>query len=495
MSALSPLWSQIGHPRILVVGDLVLDRYTFGETERISPEAPVLILRETEQDVRLGGAANVASFLQHLEAEVIVAGVVGADTAGQTLRRLCHEAHIATDGVVTVTDRPTTEKLRLVGQTGTRSPHQLLRVDREACHPVDAAVELRLVAAIRESLRACDALIISDYGKGVMTPTLLRAILTTAREADVPVLVDPSRGGDYQRYAGATLVAPNRLAAELWAGHPLRSPEQILTAVYALREQLDLAAAVITLDREGLAYTDGQERDILPGRLRTVCDVTGAGDMVQAILGLCLAEGVPLRESLLLANVAAGLEVERFGVVPLSREEIAAELRGGHGDKLTTLPCLTTAVESARRLGKTVVFTNGCFDLLHPGHVHMLQDAAKLGDLLIVAVNSDASVRRLKGPERPVLSEEDRARMLAALACVDHVVVFDDDTPHRLLKALQPDVLVKGGTTTDVVGREIVEAYGGQVCLTGAMSDVSTTRLIERMTARVPPARHLVPAS
>lgn len=482
MPSLSTLWSQLGRPRVLVVGDIVLDRYTFGATDRISPEAPVLILRETDQDRRLGGAANVAAFLRHLAAEVVLAGIVGADAAGQAVLRLLHDARIEADAVLTVTDRPTTEKLRFVGQSGSGTPHQLLRVDREVCTELDPPTEMRLLAAVEAVLSTCDAVILSDYAKGVLTPRVVRSTIKAARHRGIPVLVDPSRTGDYQQYAGATLVAPNRLAASRWAGHPLQTSEQIQTVVQALRTQLQLTAAVITLDRDGLAYADGHACDLVPGVLREVCDVTGAGDMIQAVLGLCLAEGVPLRESLQLANVAAGREVERFGVVPLTRDEIATELHGQQASsQLTTLPQLLTAVESARHRGKSIVFTNGCFDLLHPGHVQMLQEAARQGDVLIVAVNSDASVRRLKGPERPVLGEADRAAMLAALACVDHVLIFDDDTPHRLLQAIQPDVLVKGGTTGQIVGREIVEAYGGAVVRLDALPGVSTTTLISRV--------------
>lgn len=483
MKPLSTLWSQLGHPRLLVVGDLLLDRYSIGEAERISPEAPVLVLREDGEEVRLGGAANVAALLRGLETEVVLAGVVGEDHAGRTLLHLADEVGIDHSAVIPLPDRPTTTKQRFVGRSGHRTPHQLLRVDREIRTPLGHDQEQQLKQAIATVLPTVASILISDYAKGVCTPSLLRWLIDEAAARNLPVVIDPARVADPERYAGATWLKPNRIAAELWMGQPLRDRATILAATEALRGQLRLKAAVVTLDRDGLAFADAHQRDILAGRPRDVCDVTGAGDMVQAMLGFGAAEGCSLRDSLSLANAAAGLEVEHYGVVPLSRAEIASELRGpGSTTKIASLTELVPLREHAARLGQTVVFTNGCFDLLHPGHVQMLQAAAELGDLLIVAVNNDASVQRLKGSERPVLSESDRAGMLAALACVDHVLIFREDTPHHLLHALRPDILVKGGTTADITGREIVEAYGGQVMQLSTVGDWSTTNLVRQIT-------------
>lgn len=480
MSSLEQKWSRLGRPKILVVGDLMLDRYLFGRPDRVSPEAPVVVLQETGRDARPGGAANVASLLARLEAEVAVAGAVGDDAAGRELTELLRDRGVDCDRVLAAGGRPTTEKWRFVAQAASRTPHQLLRFDREARDPLEAADEARLLAALRDAAAACDAVVLSDYGKGVLTPGLLRGLIGVARRRGVPVLVDPARGVDYRRYAGATLVAPNRAAAALWAGGPLETRDGILAAARSLREELGLDASVVTLDRDGLAFADGESAEILAGTPRDVCDVTGAGDTVQAALALCLADGWPLRDALALANAAAGLEVERFGASPLGRDEIAAGLLRPADGKLTTLPRLLESLAPARRAGETVVFTNGCFDLLHPGHVQMLQDASELGSVLVVAVNGDASVRRLKGPERPVLGEGDRARMLAALSCVDHVLVFGEDTPCRLVEAIRPDVLVKGGTTAEVVGREAVEAYGGSVVRLEALGEMSTTMILCR---------------
>jgi len=480
---------QLGHPRLLVLGDLMLDRYLWGEAERVSPEAPVLVLREDFDEVRPGGAANVASFLRGLEAEVILAGVVGDDAEGRTVRRLMDDLSVDSSAVVTDSARPTTTKQRLVGRAAQRQPHQILRVDRESRTPLSSGAQQWLLDKSHAAMATCDAVLISDYAKGVCTPDLLQSIIAGAREQAIPVLIDPSRGGDYARYAHATVLTPNRVAAEQLLGKPLRDLEAIQNELSVLRERLDLDAAVLTLDRDGLAYATPNAVGVVPCRQRQVCDVTGAGDMVLALLGLCYAANVPLLNSLRMANMAAGLEVERFGVEPITRQEIERELAATSIDShraALTLEELLPVVAAHRRAGRTIVFTNGCFDLLHVGHVAMLQEAAEFGDVLVVAINSDASVRNLKGPERPIIVESDRARMLAALACVDHVLIFDDNTPHRLLHAIRPDVLVKGGTTGEIVGREIVEAYRGTIARTTVVSGYSTTQLMNRMRADSP---------
>ncbi len=482
MNSLRDLWSQLGHPRLLVIGDLMLDRYSIGEAERISPEAPVPVLRADGEEVRAGGAANVAMLLRALEADVVLAGVVGDDHAGRLLRRLAEEVGIDQSALLVIPHRPTTTKHRFAGRCGQRTPHQLLRVDQEVRTPLTEDEEQQLRQKIATVLPTVQAVLISDYAKGVCTPSLLRCIIDEANRLSLPVIIDPARIPDPERYAGATWLKPNRVAAELWAGQVLQDRATILATAEDLRGNLKLKAAIITLDRDGVAFSDAHEREILAHHPREVCDVTGAGDMVQAILGLCAAEGLPLRDAVRLADLAAGLEVEQFGVTPVSRAEVLAELsRQASAHKHFSISDLLPLLDQTRRKGGKIVFTNGCFDLLHPGHVQMLQEAAALGDILIVAVNSDASVRRLKGPERPVLGESDRAHMLAALACVDHVLIFDDETPLNLLDAVRPDILVKGGTTGHIVGREFVEAYGGRVGHVSLLPDWSTSGLLQRL--------------
>lgn len=495
MSHLLERWQSLPRPRLLVLGDVMLDRYTTGDAERVSPEAPVLVLRSQSDDVRPGGAANVASFLLGLEAEVSLVGVVGNDGDGRTLRKLLDELGVHHAGVIALDDRPTTAKHRYVGRAGQKQPQQLLRVDHEDRTPIPAPVEQELQQELRAQLDGCAALLISDYAKGVCTPALVGYAIDCAWRSRIPVLVDPSREPDIAKYSGATLIAPNRLAAELLSGRSLRTPEAILATAEEFRRRLQVESALITLDREGLAYATESDRGIVPCRPRTISDVTGAGDMVLTVLGLCQAAKWPLRDSLALANTAAGLEVERFGVEPVTRAEVAAELRGPRtDDKIATLEQLTSLVAAHRNAGRSVVFTNGCFDLLHVGHVALLQEAATLGDVLVVAINSDAGIRRLKGPERPVINEQDRSRMLGALNCVDHVIVFEDDTPHRLLHALRPNLLVKGGTTGDIIGREVVEAYGGRVARLGMTAGCSTTALVQRIrTGKSPAGQEVLP--
>jgi len=489
---LSELLRQLAAPRILVLGDLILDRYTWGNAERVSQEAPVLVLRADRRESRLGGAANVCHMLSVLGARTSCAGVVGADGAGRELRQLLETAGVSCDLVWDDAARPTTQKERFVGRAAARHPSQILRVDTEATQPLGQALQEQLCAALTARVADQDLLLISDYAKGVCVPAVLRAAIQAARAAGVPVLVDPARGSDFGRYRGVTAIKPNRLESQMAVGRPLVSRADVLAAGRQLCDDLDLQMAVITLDADGMAlvFRDGSGA-VFPTEARAVYDITGAGDMVLAMLGLCLGGGVPPADAVKLANVAAALEVARHGVAVITREEVRAQLSAnspGAGKRLSRQQAAVQAAEHRAR-GKRVVLTNGCFDLLHVGHVSYLEEAAALGDVLIVAVNSDASVRRLKGPTRPVIGQQDRAAMLAALACVDHVVVFDEDTPHVLLHAIRPDVLVKGGTYAphEVVGHEVVEAYGGQVCVTGVVDGISTTRIVASLAGRGEP--------
>jgi D-beta-D-heptose 7-phosphate kinase/D-beta-D-heptose 1-phosphate adenosyltransferase len=468
--------------RLLVLGDLMLDRYTWGDAERVSPEAPVIVLRADQYEVRPGGAASVAYLLRHLEADVSVAGVVGNDQDGHTLRALFHDEGIDDRFVFTDSDRPTTAKHRFVGRASDRHPHQILRVDHESRAPLCTSLEDRLWNSLQTELGQFDAILIADYLKGVCSEGFLQRIITAARANNQMVLVDPGRTTDYQRYRGATLLKPNRVEAELASGQPIASTEQAIQAARTLCEKFIASAVMITLDRDGLIIATPDSQTTIPTDPRSVYDITGAGDMVLAALGLCLASEMSLPEAGYIANIAAGLEVERFGIAPVKRSEIAAKLSPAEKtkpNKLVTEDEITALANEYRRQGKRIVFTNGCFDLLHVGHVNYLQEAAMLGDILIVAINSDASVRRLKGPTRPIIPECDRATLLAAMECVDHVLIFEADTPRELLHRIRPDVLIKGGTTAEITGREIVEAYGARVCTGSEIAGVSTTRLIQ----------------
>lgn len=483
--------ARIGTPRLLVVGDLVLDRYSWGSAQRVSPEAPVLVLEADEQESRLGGAASVARLARGLDASVMLVGVIGTDPDGQELCKLLDDVGIDASFVATDPSRPTTVKQRFVGRASGRHAHQILRVDREQRHAIDGGLEASLLKSIQAALVQADALLISDYGKGVCTPTLLQAAIEAAHDLHLPVVIDPARGVDYRRYSGADLLTPNRPEAEQAASQAIQTPQHALTVAYQLCESHSLDAVLVTLDRQGMALcrADGTGQ-VVATRARSVYDVTGAGDMVLATLGLALAAGISLSDGVHLANLAAGLEVERFGIMPVSRSELASQTTELPvvQRKLVSDDEMARLAASYREQGKRVVFTNGCFDLFHAGHAAYLEESTRLGDILVVGVNSDRSVRRLKGADRPVIGQVDRAAILAALTAVDHVVIFDEATPNRLLDAIRPDVLVKGGTYTaeEVVGREVVAAYGGDVQVVGQVPGLSTTKIIATVQSQTP---------
>lgn len=493
MSDLLNILNHLGRPRLLVVGDLILDRYTWGDAERVSPEAPVLVLRADDEEVRLGGAASVAFLLRALDCDVHLAGVVGDDTEGRTLRKLLDDHSIDRSAVLSAPQRPTTVKQRFVGRAAQRHPHQILRVDREVRDALRGDLAERFVATVMSQLDGCSALLISDYAKGVCTSSIVERLMVAAKSRGIPVLVDPARIPDYSRYRGAFLLKPNRTEAEWATGWKICKPEDALAVGQRLCQQLDLTAALVTLDRDGMALVQDDESDeLIQTEPREVYDITGAGDMTLAMLGLCLACKVSIPTAARLANFAAGMEVERLGIAAVTRDDLRSGLHSSSSPspnpqlltpqpKIVSLDEAASLAESYRRAGKRLVFTNGCFDLLHVGHVSCLQEAASLGDVLIVAINSDASVAELKGADRPIIPDHDRATLLAALACVDHVLIFDAPTPHELLNRIHPDMLVKGGTTDEIVGRELVEAYGGQVRIVGIHEGVSTTKILDAL--------------
>jgi len=475
--------------RLIVFGDLILDEYTHGEAERISQEAPILVLRATRREARPGGAANVASMVRALGAEVWCAGVTGDDGPGRTLRESLDATGARVDGLFVDATRPTTRKERFVGHTDGRNAHQILRVDHESRDGLSDDLARRLGDAVRAELPRCDGLLIADYGKGVCSAGVLGPIIAAARGQKIPVLVDPRRGADFAIYGGATLLKPNRVETALATGRPVGSPADAVDAGQRLCARFGLDMAVVTLDRDGMALVRrDQGGQVYPTEARDVCDITGAGDMVLSCLGVLLCGGVAPEPAVRIANLAAGIEVERLGVSPITRDELRRRIAGTRGasPKIVDVAEAARLAEQYRTAGQRVAFTNGCYDLFHAGHAMSLAAAAAEADALFVGVNSDASVRRLKGPSRPVVGEQDRMAVLAALACVSHVVLFDEPAPHALLRAIRPDRLVKGGTYApcDVVGREVVEAYGGEVRVTPVVEGLSTTRLVESIRER-----------
>lgn len=485
------LVQRLGKPRVLVVGDLMLDRYVWGDAERISQEAPVILLRADKREERLGGASSVATMLAALQAQVSIVGVIGPDADGERVRSILSSLGVDHRGVKVDSNRPTTVKERYIGRAQHKHPQQMLRVDFEVRDPVVGEVEANIIASIEDEIAQVDVVLVSDYDKGVCTSAVMSATIAAAKRRGVRVVADPIRGKDYSKYRGCSSMTPNRLEASLATGLTINTNDEALIAARKLRDTLGLEAGIVTLDKDGmaLAHSDGTEA-IFPTRQRQVYDITGAGDMVMSVLGLALAAGADYPSSIRLANIAGGLEVEKIGVATVTREEILNDLfhapmtADPHAatTKLRTIASLVPELEARRRLGQRIAFTNGCFDILHTGHVQYLAEARAQADCLIVGLNSDSSVRGLK-PGRPVNHEEARAAVLAGLAAVDYLVVFSDSTPLKLIEAVRPDVLVKGADyrKDQVVGADLVESYGGRVHLAGLREGYSTTKIIQQM--------------
>ena len=474
--------------RVLLVGDLILDRYVYGDAERVSPEAPVPVLRAIEHREAVGGSANVAACLRALGCNVVCCGVVGRDTHGETLGRLLGEIGVDTAGVTTLADRPTTTKTRLVGLAQHRHRQQLLRVDEEDTTALPEKAAKSLAARACELVSRSDVVCIEDYDKGVVTEALVKAIVREAGRQDRPVLIDPARLSDYGRYRGATIVTPNREELSIVAGRRLESLDALTSAARDVLDALDARAIVATIDREGAVLVE-RDKDWrhLATVPRTVYDNTGAGDAVLAMLAAAVAAGADLQSAARLANIAGGLEVEKFGCVPITADEILAEIRLEdrlRNGKLRTADDLVAELQLRRDRGETIAFTNGCFDILHAGHVNFLRRCRREASVLVLGLNHDASVRtQHKGDDRPINTFKDRAAVLSALESVDYVVGFEEPDPEVLIRKIRPDVLIKGEDWRGkgVVGQEFVESIGGRVVLLPLVEGLSTTNLIDRI--------------
>jgi D-beta-D-heptose 7-phosphate kinase / D-beta-D-heptose 1-phosphate adenosyltransferase len=472
------------HPAVLVIGDVMCDVYLWGTIDRISPEAPVPIFQCQERQYVLGGAANVAANLQALGCRVRLLGVVGADTAAQRVRHLLQARGLDDTWLLEDARRPTTEKTRLMAHQ-----QQVLRLDQESRTPLAPDLAGRVVKVGKTLLAEVDGVVCSDYAKGVCVVPVLDPLFAAARTAGRPIVVDP-KGRDFTLYRGATVLTPNVVEVERASGIAVENPETLARAVKTLLQRSQAQAMLVTRGKDGMSLFQPPHQPVhIPAQARDVYDVTGAGDTVTATFTMALLNGRTLMEAARVANVAAGIVVGKLGTAVVLPEELEAALRHEPfpaTQKIVPPERLAMVVQAHRQRGERLVFTNGCFDLLHVGHIHYLQHARTLGERLIVGLNDDASVRQLKGVGRPVLPQDERARILAALTCVDYVTIFSESTPLTLIKLVRPDILVKGGdyTPETVVGREEVEAYGGRVYIAPYVPGVSTTALVETIVQR-----------
>ncbi|KGQ34103.1 bifunctional D-glycero-beta-D-manno-heptose-7-phosphate kinase/D-glycero-beta-D-manno-heptose 1-phosphate adenylyltransferase HldE [Gallibacterium anatis] len=466
--------TQFNHAKVLVLGDVMLDRYWFGATNRISPEAPVPVVKVQQNEERAGGAANVAMNIASLNVPIKLLGMTGQDEAAQALAKLLADQRIDCD-FVRLDSHPTITKLRILSRH-----QQLLRLDfEENFHDVQSD---ELLSRLQHYIAGYGALILSDYGKGTLSQ--VQQMIQIARQANVPVLIDP-KGTDFERYRGATLLTPNMSEFEAVVG-TCHSEQEIVDKGLALIRQFDLTALLVTRSEKGMTLIRPQQEAFhLPTQAQEVFDVTGAGDTVISVLGTAIADGRSLEEACYLANVAAGIVVGKLGTSTVSTVELenAIHRRSENGFGIMSEQELKQAVAKAKARGEKIVMTNGCFDILHPGHVSYLANARKLGDRLIVAVNSDASVKRLKGEQRPINNLETRMAVLAGLASVDWLVAFEEETPQRLISEILPDLLVKGGDykPEEIAGSKEVWANGGDVKVLNFENGYSTSNMIKKI--------------
>jgi D-beta-D-heptose 7-phosphate kinase / D-beta-D-heptose 1-phosphate adenosyltransferase len=470
--------------RALVLGDVMLDRFVYGSVKRISPEAPVPVMAIRNHADMAGGAGNVARNLAALGARATILGVVGRDAWGESLQAQLSKLAGVETGLVVDTSRETTVKTRYVAEG-----QQVLRADRETPVALSTEMEAQLLAAYRRALGHADIVILSDYGKGVLSESVVSSAISMARGAGKQVIVDP-KAKTFERYRGATVLKPNRSELQAACGFECETDKQIEKACRQIINGGDRETMVVTRGKDGMSVVPSNGPALhLRTTAREVFDVSGAGDTVAAALALALAAGASLPEACSLANLAAGIVVGKRGTAVVTPSEITAALRPYEtGLEQPDFFCYDRVAQLAREWrseGLKVAFTNGCFDLLHPGHVALIEQARRTADRLIIGLNADASVRKLKGPSRPLQNEIARATVLASLRSVDAVVIFNEDTPLRLIEGLMPDVLVKGAdyTLDQVVGADLVTRRGGKVVLADLVSGHSTSGTMQRMHA------------
>ena len=477
----------LGSPKVLVVGDFMLDIYIYGDALRISPEAPVPVLKVHKTEYSCGGAASVAADLADLGAAPVCVGIIGDDGNGKILEQKLTEFKADISGLLKVNDRPTISKQRLIGLAQHRHQQQLFRMDEESTGPLSEEQYDKILRTFEERLPQADIVCLQDHDKGLLTKSLCSVMIKLSRQANTKVIIDPCLNGDYSKYLGATVITPNRQETSAAVGFEIKTPKDFAKAAKELAEKLKLEAVVITLDKLG-AYLKAEEERMIPTQARDVYDVTGAGDMVLSTLAMTLADNCDYQTAVQLANITGGIEVGKFGNKTVTRKEIINEIlkqRQDTSSKIYSLEPLLDELSRDRKAKKSIVFTNGCFDVIHRGHIKYLEFCKSQGDIVVVGLNSDSSVKIIKGPERPINNQDDRGVVLAALEMVDYITVFDEADPLNLIKKLKPNVLVKGRDWAEkgVVGREFVESCGGKVVLAQLVEGKSTTATIEKMKA------------
>ena len=464
------------HPKVLVIGDLMIDHYLWGRCERISPEAPVQVVAIEKETAVLGGAGNVINNLYALGADVLVLSVIGHDSNAQELKEMLSDIGVDTKGLVVEDGRNTSKKSRIIA-----SQQQVVRYDKESTNDISSASQLKIIKNFQEQIKRCEIVIFSDYGKGVLTTELTKKLIEIANAHNKKVLVDP-KGQDYSKYSKAYLLTPNKKEAIEASKIEIKDRVTLLEAITKLKNDCSLEVGLITLSEDGIAIYDNELR-VHPTVAREVYDVTGAGDTVIASLSFALACGYEIDKAVKFANLSAGVVVGKLGSATATLNEIieyeSSLKKSTSNSHIKSFEEIALLSKELKKRGKKIVFTNGCFDILHVGHVKYLEEAKSYGDVLILGLNSDESVRRLKGPTRPVNTEDDRAYILASLEAVDYVVKFYEDTPYELIKAIEPHILVKGG---DYEGKEVVgEDIADELRLVNFVEGKSTTKTIERI--------------
>lgn len=468
--------------KVLVVGDIMLDKYFFGEAKRLSPEAPVPVLHKTKETVVLGGAANVARNLVRARQDVSIMSVIGNDEEGKMLKSILEDNKIHTEMLMIEKTRVTTVKTRMIGQSNA----QMLRLDVEDTTPISEEISDKMIKKYEEKIKEFDIIIISDYKKGLLNVTNTAKLIEIANKYNKITLID-TKEPSYAKYKNAYLIKPNLEELKSLTKMSVNNDEEIVKAANELRVQTGAKYVLATRSKDGMTLVGENGFQHIRGISREVYDVSGAGDTVISYLAVGLANNFEIEDTARLSNIASSIEVSKMGTYAVSIEEIKESINKENDvvyeNKVLSVDKLVEILKQEREKGKKIVFTNGCFDIFHVGHSRYLRQASTYGDILVVGVNSDASVKRLKGPERPIISEEERMELLADLQCVSYVVKFDEDTPYELIKKLEPDIITKGGDykPEDVVGKDLVEARGGKVVICKLVEGKSTTNIITKI--------------